>query len=178
MSVNQTMRLPGVACVDVLTPAHLDDRQLEAVTPLSEDQIRRFREDGFLVVPRTCDDVALQRIRSTLMDLFRRRAGRDEGNQFDMLSLDAKPGEAVQPQIVKPHLYAPALLRSAHYNRVEAMACQLLGPEAQFSFDHSILKPAGRQRCGHALAPGRGLRRGQTLRPRPDQFLDALAGRR
>ncbi|MDP9141214.1 MAG: phytanoyl-CoA dioxygenase family protein, partial [Pseudomonadota bacterium] len=69
---------------------------------------------------------------------------REEGNQFDMLGADAPQGEAIQPQIIKPSLYAPALLNTAYFHRVRSVARQLLGADAQFSFDHSIVKPVGK----------------------------------
>ncbi len=115
-----------------------------ARAPLSAAQAQSFLDEGFLVVPELCDRAELQEIRTILLDLFAQQAGREEGNQFDMLSLDHKGSDAIQPQIVKPSLYAPALLRTPHFRRVQAIARQLLGPEAQFSFDHSILKPAGK----------------------------------
>lgn len=115
-----------------------------AAAPLSDAAVQRFRDDGFLVVHEPCERAELESIRSLLRGLLERRAGRDEGNQLDMLSLDRHAGEEMQPQIIKPSLYAPALLRTRHFARVQAMARQLLGPDARFSFDHAILKPAGK----------------------------------
>jgi hypothetical protein len=111
---------------------------------LSATEVQRFRDDGFLVVPALCDRAEVDGLREVLRGLFEQQAGRAEGNQLDMLSLDRKEWDAVQPQIVKPSLYAPVLLRTPHFHRVQALARQLLGAEAQFSFDHSILKPAGK----------------------------------
>jgi ectoine hydroxylase-related dioxygenase (phytanoyl-CoA dioxygenase family) len=79
-----------------------------------------------------------------LRDLFEQQAGRAEGNQLDMLTLDCTERDCVQPQIVKPSVYQPRLLRTALFQRVHALARCLLGADAQFSFDHSILKPAGK----------------------------------
>lgn len=118
--------------------------QSEKPIALSAAEVQRFSDEGYLVAPLVCEQTELQTIRSILLGLFKQQAGRDEGNQFDMLSLDGSGREAIQPQIVKPNLYAPALLRTAHFRRVQAMALQLLGPGAEFSFDHSILKPAGK----------------------------------
>jgi ectoine hydroxylase-related dioxygenase (phytanoyl-CoA dioxygenase family)/SAM-dependent methyltransferase len=112
--------------------------------PLSAAQVRSLHSQGFLVVPDVCDGAELALIRSLLTGLFAQKAGREEGNQFDMLSLDRSGQAAIQPQIVKPSLYAPALRRTAHFHRVQAMAEQLLGPGTRLSFDHSILKPAGK----------------------------------
>jgi hypothetical protein len=128
---------PGDAAPDATSA------EREARGPLSGTQVQRFRDDGFLVVPELCDRAELDGLRVLLRRLFEQQAGRAEGNQLDMLSPDRQDSEAVQPQLVKPSLYAPALLRSPHFRRVQALARQLLGAEAQFSFDHSILKPAG-----------------------------------
>ena len=153
-SVNQTLPFSSaqprqsahpaaVSAIDkVARPPALATGAVQA--PLSAAEAQRFRDEGYLVVPELCDRAELQEIRSILLGLFEQRAGHAEGNQFDMLSLDRKGTEAIQPQIVKPSLYAPALLRTPHFRRVQAMARQLLGADAEFSFDHSILKPAGK----------------------------------
>lgn len=112
--------------------------------PLSAADVARYREDGFLVVPAVCEGAELARIGAILRGLFRQQAGRAEGNQHDMLGADHVASEALQPQLVRPSLYAPVLLHTSHFARVRAIALQLLGDDAQFSFDHSILKPAGR----------------------------------
>lgn len=121
-----------------------DSGTIEATAPpMSAIQVRRLRSEGFLVVPEVCDAAEQALIRSLLMGLFAQQVGRNEGNQFDMLSLDRSAHGAIQPQIIRPSLYAPALRRTEHFRRVQAMAGQLLGPGSCFSFDHSILKPAG-----------------------------------
>lgn len=114
-----------------------------ARAPLSAADVQRFHDDGYLVVPGLCDTAELDGLRSILRGLLEQQAGRDEGNRLDMLGLDRRERDAIQPQIVKPSLYAPALLRTPHFRRVQTLARQLLGADAQFSFDHSILKPAG-----------------------------------
>lgn len=115
-----------------------------SAAPLPSAEVRRFHDDGFLVVPALCEPEEVDAIRALLRRLFARQAGRDEGNQLDMLSLDRAASGMVQPQIVKPSLYAPALLRTAYFARVRALAQQLLGDDAHLLFDHSILKPAGK----------------------------------
>jgi ectoine hydroxylase-related dioxygenase (phytanoyl-CoA dioxygenase family) len=120
------------------------DRREPRDFTLAAADVRRFGEDGYLVVPALCAAAEQDQIRSVLNKLFARRAGRDEGHQFDMLSPDHNEHAPLQPQILKPSLYAPALLHSAYFQRVQAIARQLLGPDAEFNFDHSILKPAGR----------------------------------
>ena len=116
---------------------------IEQDTALSPAQVARFRQQGFLVVPQACDRSEQREIRRQLLDLFERRVGRAEGKQFDMLGLDRNRHGSLQPQIINPGLFAPALLHSRYFQRVERMARQLLGRDCAFSFDHSILKRAG-----------------------------------
>lgn len=116
---------------------------------LSDVEHTAFDTQGFLVLPDLCDAAEVQAIRAILMRLFEQRAGRAEGNQFDMLGLDDETSSSIQPQIIKPSLYAPELLRTPHFLRAQAIARQLLGPDADFCFDHSILKHAG----GNAVTP-------------------------
>lgn len=106
-----------------------------------------FQRDGFLVVPGMCSTEDLACIREMLLSLFARQAGHAEGNHFDMLSPDTERRHAVQPQILKPSLYAPKLLRTRYFRQVSELARRLLGPDATLSFDHGILK-----RAGHAAA--------------------------
>lgn len=132
--MNQTATLPSaLPGNDTLPPARLSAAQRQS-----------FRDEGFLALPALCTRAELEPIGATLRALFGRRSGRAEGNQLDMLSVDRQPLDPVQPQLVKPSLYAPALLRTALFHRARAIARELLGPEARFSFDHSILKPAGK----------------------------------
>lgn len=127
----------------VAAPAVLATRPAEAAAPLGESQCESFRQRGFLVLPALCEADEQQDIRELLLRLFDAQTGREEGNHLDMLGLDLGQQPALQPQLVKPGLYAPALLQTRYFRRVEALARQLLGPGAEFSFDHSILKPAG-----------------------------------
>jgi hypothetical protein len=114
-----------------------------SVAVLSPALLRQYTDTGFVAIAELCGASDLAMIRTTLLGLFRRQVGRDEGTQFDMLGLDVDASEARQPQIIKPSVTAPELLRTEYFERLFAAARQLLGPDAQFSFDHSILKPAG-----------------------------------
>jgi hypothetical protein len=113
----------------------------EAALLGSLDQ-RRFAERGYLVVPRLCDPTDLLAIRAVIAKLFRDKVGHAEGRQFDMLGIDEDAQTMRQPQIVNPSQFAPELLQTPYFRKTHSLACQLLGPDAQFSFDHSILKPA------------------------------------
>jgi hypothetical protein len=109
---------------------------------LSPARLRQFADNGFVVVPQLCGAGDMAEIRAILVKFFQRRVGRDEGQQFDMLGLDIDASAAVQPQIIKPSVFAPELLRTEYFRQLGRAARQLLGEDAQFSFDHSILKPA------------------------------------
>ncbi|HKE94600.1 MAG TPA: phytanoyl-CoA dioxygenase family protein [Povalibacter sp.] len=115
-----------------------------SATPvLSPWQLHDFADEGFLVLPQICSAIEVAWLHAALIELFRRRAGRTEGRQFDMLGLDTDADQPRQPQILEPSVLVPELLRTAYFQRVATAARQLLGRDAQFSFDHAILKPAG-----------------------------------
>jgi ectoine hydroxylase-related dioxygenase (phytanoyl-CoA dioxygenase family) len=109
---------------------------------LSRAALQQYAANGYVAIPDLCSAADLAQIRATLLGFFRRRVGRDEGSQFDMLGLDSDASAARQPQILKPSVFAPALLRTEYFYTLERAARQLLGPDARLSFDHSILKPA------------------------------------
>jgi len=139
--VSGSLLLPSGPALE--RPAPASERSVELEPSLTAAQVEQFRLQGFLVIPELCERTEQHEIRRLLLALFERRAGREEGQQFDMLSLDRDSQAPVQPQIVKPGLYAPALLQTRYFRRIETLARQLLGRETAFSFDHSILKPAG-----------------------------------
>lgn len=109
---------------------------------LSAASVRQYADTGVVVMPQFCGAGDLAEIRAILVRFFQQRVGREEGQQFDMLGLDADVGAAIQPQMIKPSVFAPELLRTQYFRQLSRAARQLLGQDAQFSFDHSILKPA------------------------------------
>jgi hypothetical protein len=112
------------------------------VAILSPANLRQYADSGFVAIPQLCGARDMARIREILLRFFQRRVGREEGQQFDMLGLDLDASTAVQPQMIKPSVYAPELLRTEYFRQLSIAARQLLGRDAEFSFDHSILKPA------------------------------------
>jgi hypothetical protein len=109
---------------------------------LSPVALKQFTDSGFVTMLQLCSERDLAEIRAILLALFERQTGRDEGNQFDMLGLDVDASSARQPQFIKPSIFAPELLHTEYFENLFTVARQLLGPDAEFSFDHSILKPA------------------------------------
>ena len=102
---------------------------------LSREALREYAASGYVAIPDLCSAGDLAEIRATLLEFFRRQVGRDEGSQFDMLGLDGDASAARQPQMIKPSVFAPALLRTEYFDRLQSAARQLLGPDAQFSFE-------------------------------------------
>jgi hypothetical protein len=111
-------------------------------TELTLGEVSEFHKLGFVSIPQitTADEVIW--IRDVCDRLFERRAGWETGDLFDFAGTDA-PGTALNaPQLSHPSKYEPALLNTHFYANALTMARQLLGPTAQFVFDHSMLKPA------------------------------------
>jgi len=74
--------------------------------------------------------------------LFAERAGREEGNQFDLGGDDEEGKAAVLPQILNPARYAPELKEGLYRVHALAVAKQILGPDVSFQGEHAIFKPA------------------------------------
>jgi ectoine hydroxylase-related dioxygenase (phytanoyl-CoA dioxygenase family) len=109
---------------------------------LTPEQVAAYHRDGFLALPQLTTKEEVARLRTIYDELFARKAGRDEGNQFDLGGTDEDDAEAVLPQILAPSRYAPELATTLLRANAEAVAEQLLGPDARFTGDHAILKPA------------------------------------
>jgi ectoine hydroxylase-related dioxygenase (phytanoyl-CoA dioxygenase family) len=109
---------------------------------LTPQQIDFYQEHGYLAIDvlTTQDEVATMRV---IYDrLFQTQAGREEGNQFDLAGTDEDGKEAALPQILGPAKYAPELQNLLARANALQIARQLLGPNATWSGDHAIFKPA------------------------------------
>lgn len=111
---------------------------------LTPEQIRRFHVDGFLSIT---DPIAsteeLEWLRGIYDRLFASRAGREEGNQFDLAGPDEDGVVEALPQILDPARYAPELLNGKFLSVSNEIVRDLFGPEAQVGIAHAIFKPAG-----------------------------------
>jgi ectoine hydroxylase-related dioxygenase (phytanoyl-CoA dioxygenase family) len=116
---------------------------LEPITRLSPEQIASYRENGFLALDAITTSEEIARLISVYDTLFARRAGREDGNQFDVVSADDDEAEAGLPQILNPRRYAPELGNTLFEANALQIAQQLLGNDAKFVGDHAIFKPAG-----------------------------------
>ena len=114
---------------------------LSSVTP---EQISFFHENGFLALDPITTPDELEWMRASYDRIFEERAGRDEGNQFDLGGTDEDGAEALLPQILNPAKYAPELKNGLYLQNAAAIAKQLLSPEATGGIGHAIYKPAGK----------------------------------
>jgi ectoine hydroxylase-related dioxygenase (phytanoyl-CoA dioxygenase family) len=108
---------------------------------LTDDQIRSFHENGFLSIDCITTQDEIKRLIGIYDDLFIRRVGREEGNQFDLGGSDEEGKAAALPQILGPSKYAPALKDTLYQANALAIARQLLGEDAVYNGDHAIMKP-------------------------------------
>ncbi len=110
---------------------------------LTAEQIAHFREQGYVAIDAitTAEEVAA--LREVYDRLFSERAGREEGNQFDLAGPDEDPDAATLPQILNPAKYAPELNDTLLLANAQAIARQIFGDQAQAHFAHAIFKPAG-----------------------------------
>jgi hypothetical protein len=108
--------------------------------PLSADQVAFFHAEGYLALPPLATAAEVAALRAIYAALFARRAGWSDGNYLDFAGPDDEHPRL--PQILMPSLYEPALRASPLHDRCHAVARQLLGPAAEFNFDHAITKPA------------------------------------
>jgi ectoine hydroxylase-related dioxygenase (phytanoyl-CoA dioxygenase family) len=108
---------------------------------LTQEQIDFFHQNGYLTLPSISTPTEVESIRQTYDRLFSARAGREEGNQFDLAGTDDEHDEATLPQILNPAKYAPELKEGLFRVNALAVAQQLLGPETKAGGEHAILKP-------------------------------------
>ncbi|MCE2466376.1 MAG: hypothetical protein J4G06_00005, partial [Caldilineaceae bacterium] len=76
---------------------------------VSNEQLDFFRDNGYVVLEPIASQEELETLRRIYDELFVRRAGREEGAQFDLASADEEDAEATLPQILGPTRFAPEL---------------------------------------------------------------------
>src|SRR5262245_33160300 len=108
---------------------------------LRPDQIEFFHCEGYLAIDQltTPEDVAA--LRESYDRIFRERAGREEGMQFDLAGTDEEGKEAVLPQILNPSKYAPEMNDSLLLANATQLLRDLYGPDATCNIGHAIFKP-------------------------------------
>lgn len=126
-----------------MTAANINPAGGGGAMRLTAEMIARFHTVGFLSVEEPIVGAGeIDRLRAIYDRMFEERAGRDEGNQFDLAGVDDDERPPVLSQILHPQLYHPELAGPA-LEAVSVIARQLLGPEARTEIFHAILKPGG-----------------------------------
>ncbi len=115
---------------------------IEPSVELTKEQIDFYDREGYLVVDQVSTPGELQQLRGIYDDLFARRAGRAEGNQFDLAGVDEDGQREKLPQILDASGYAPALRTTLAWVNAGRIMTQLLGHAPDRRRDHAILKPA------------------------------------
>jgi ectoine hydroxylase-related dioxygenase (phytanoyl-CoA dioxygenase family) len=114
----------------------------EPTITLAQEQIDFFHREGYLAIEAITTQEEVARMRVIYDRLFENRAGREEGNQFDLAGTDEDDQEAKLPQILGPSRYEPELKDSLYFANAFAISTQLLGEGTVPMGDHAILKPA------------------------------------
>jgi len=108
---------------------------------LTSDQIAFFQQEGYLVLDTLMVPEEIEKLRVVYDKLFASKAGREEGNQYDLAGTDEDDKPATLPQIINPSEYAPELAQLSVRSQVHAIAKLLLGPNAEMQGEHAIMKP-------------------------------------
>jgi ectoine hydroxylase-related dioxygenase (phytanoyl-CoA dioxygenase family) len=108
---------------------------------LSGQQVAFFQDNGYLDTDTLFDPSDLEKIDRICIRLIEQKAGREEGDQFDLAGPDDDPKKAALPQIMNPSKYAPELAKSPVREAAKAIAEQLLGPGVELVNEHMIRKP-------------------------------------
>ena len=113
----------------------------QAYSHLSEEQLRFFKENGYLALPRITSDEEVVDIRQILENLFETKAGHDQGAYFNFAGAEEDKDAPNIPQIVAPNNFAGKLKKTEFRRNVAEIARQILGPGATFHIDHTLCKP-------------------------------------
>ena len=81
----------------------------QSTITITNEQVDFFREEGYLAVERITTDEEMERMRAAYDDIFARRAGREEGHEYDLAGPDEEGTEPALPQILEPRKYADEL---------------------------------------------------------------------
>ncbi len=124
----------------------------QSTITITKEQVDLFHEEGYLAVERITTDEEIERMRAAYDEIFARRAGREEGHEYDLAGPDEEGTEPALPQILEPRKYADDLRDTLYEANALAISTQLLGPGCHVVGAHAILKPArvgvGQQRSG------------------------------
>jgi len=124
------------------TPPYAPNSDEQPRVVLSEDELARFRQQGFLVIDRpliTPDEVVV--IRGLLDELLARFDELGDGVAYDLGDTKLHGGAQQIPEISWPTQQDPRVGATAAFARCQEVANQLLSGRALCSYDHAIYKP-------------------------------------
>ena len=78
--------------------------------PLTREEVRSFRKEGFLRLPDFAPADEAEALRPIYDELFERKAGWAEGNFFDLVAPETDGEAYAAPQLLQMSRYAPELL--------------------------------------------------------------------
>lgn len=109
---------------------------------LTGEQVSQYHREGFLRLDQftTVEDIA--RVRDLIDGLFDRFDQLPKELAFDLGDVKHHDGRRVVPQINTAVRFEPRLKETHAFQNAIAIARQLLGPDANYSYDHAIYKPA------------------------------------
>jgi ectoine hydroxylase-related dioxygenase (phytanoyl-CoA dioxygenase family) len=106
---------------------------------LDDEQVRRFREQGFLVVERITSDEEVAWLAEVWDELFA-----DRRRWFDLARPFGATDHVSVGQMLLPERWAPALRETLYFRNARRAAARLLGRDeaALEAWGHMVLKPA------------------------------------
>jgi ectoine hydroxylase-related dioxygenase (phytanoyl-CoA dioxygenase family) len=119
------------------------DTDLKPTVTLTKEQIDFFNREGYLVLDSIVPLDEVERMRAIYDRLFESKAGRAQGEFFDLGGTDEEGKAAQLPQMMNPSRYAPEIAVGQFRANAAAIAKQLLGQHAEFKQDFAICKPPG-----------------------------------
>ena len=100
--------------------------ELKPTVVLTQDQIDFFKREGYLLLDAIVPPAEVERMRDVYDKLFERKAGREQGEFFDLGGTDEEGKAAVLPQMMNPSRYAPEIaigqFRVARAEKAQAKA--------------------------------------------------------
>jgi phytanoyl-CoA dioxygenase PhyH len=116
-----------------------DESLLSDQLVISDEQVTFFRTNGYLVIRGITNLQDIASLRDIYERMFRDKTGVADGNYFDLNG--AGDEVRVLPQMTDMARYEPRLRDSLLWRNARVVSRQLLGPTADYVFDHGIRKP-------------------------------------
>ncbi len=108
---------------------------------LTTEQVRTFREQGFLSLPALTTTAEVDALRDDYDRLFAPGSDVADGDRVSLAS--DGDGTSSLPQVLNPDRYAPHLRDTAAFAHAREIAAALLGDDARLMGFHAIRKPPG-----------------------------------